>query len=183
MRTPPHLFLVNKPSNVDSLTRTCHGQSPNAVSRPPTMRPSRIGRTPQSSLKSHAGVVVVVVVVVVGLVVVVVVVVGFVVVVVVGVVDVVVGVVDVVVPVVVVIFRVVVVVEVVVFGTFSSLMATFFKATMVLLLALEAEAGVVTSLSSEVSAGTVVRLSSNEGNFGSNFSITESIIEFIILSI
>ena len=113
------------------------------------------------------------------IVVVVVVVVVFVVVVVVGVVGVVVGVVDVEVPVVVVIFRVVVVVDVVVFGAFSSLMATFFMATMVLL----EVGGVVTSLSSSDWAGTVVRLSSNEGNFGSNFSITESIIEFIILSI
>ena len=49
IRTPPHLFFVNNPSHVDSLTRTCQGQSPNLLSDPPTIRALSLrGRTPQS---------------------------------------------------------------------------------------------------------------------------------------
>ena len=39
MRTPPHLFFVNRPSQVASRTSTCHGHSPNVAPLPPTILP------------------------------------------------------------------------------------------------------------------------------------------------
>lgn len=49
IKTPPHLFFVNNPSHVDSLTRTCQGNSPNAEAFPPTILPDlNCGRTPHS---------------------------------------------------------------------------------------------------------------------------------------
>ena len=49
-RTPPHLFLVKRPSQVDSLTRACQGQSPKLDTSPLTMRPVRArGLTPQAA--------------------------------------------------------------------------------------------------------------------------------------
>lgn len=50
---PPHLFFVNNPSHVDSLTRTCQGNSPNTAPLPPTIRPDfSKGRTPHSIKKN-----------------------------------------------------------------------------------------------------------------------------------
>lgn len=37
--TPPHLFLVKRPNQVDSLTSTCQGNSPNVAPLPPTILP------------------------------------------------------------------------------------------------------------------------------------------------
>lgn len=53
MRTPPHLFLVNNPSHVDSRTSTCHGHSPNVAPFPPTIRPvfCMRGLTPHSRVQ------------------------------------------------------------------------------------------------------------------------------------
>lgn len=50
INTPPHLFLVNRPNHVASLTSTCHGHSPNVEPVPPTIRPFFLtsGRTPQT---------------------------------------------------------------------------------------------------------------------------------------
>lgn len=51
INTPPHLFLVNRPNHVASLTSTCHGHSPNVDPVPPTIRPFFLtsGRTPQTA--------------------------------------------------------------------------------------------------------------------------------------
>lgn len=53
INTPPHLFLVNSPSQVASLTNTCHGHSPKVEPVPPTIRPFFLtnGRTPHAVSK------------------------------------------------------------------------------------------------------------------------------------
>lgn len=49
IKTPPHLFLVNNPSHVDSRTKTCQGHAPNVAPLPPTILPDfTCGRTPHS---------------------------------------------------------------------------------------------------------------------------------------
>lgn len=49
IRTPPHLFLVKRPNQVASRTKTCHGHSPNVAALPPTILPDLIkGLTPHS---------------------------------------------------------------------------------------------------------------------------------------
>lgn len=39
IRTPPHLFLVKRPNQVASRTKTCHGHSPKVAALPPTILP------------------------------------------------------------------------------------------------------------------------------------------------
>lgn len=49
IRTPPHLFLVKRPNQVASRTKTCHGHSPNVAALPPTILPDLTkGLTPHS---------------------------------------------------------------------------------------------------------------------------------------
>lgn len=51
INTPPHLFLVKRPSHVDSRTSTCQGNSPKLAPLPPTMRPVFInGLRPHSEI-------------------------------------------------------------------------------------------------------------------------------------
>lgn len=55
IRTPPHLFLVKRPNQVASRTKTCHGHSPNVAALPPTILPDLTKGLMPHSVKFHLG--------------------------------------------------------------------------------------------------------------------------------
>lgn len=56
IRTPPHLFLVKRPNQVASRTKTCHGHSPNVAALPPTILPDLTKGLMPHSAKFNEGV-------------------------------------------------------------------------------------------------------------------------------